>query len=199
MEAAIISACVAGVISGIGVWISYRLVVTARRTVADHLKFGAALRSAEHSIREIKGFCSEAEQLRNASWKLLTEVTGLQKERQDNFEVLRLQGYESQFGKVCNRFFQTWAIVQAEVPDTAVEALKELRLQCKNEAEEVLNILSGLKELKKRNARGGGVDETLYTLKLRLESLHGNLDRILFTMMMARDTVLVDTWTGSQG
>ena len=87
---------------------------------------------------------------------------------------------------------------QAEIPDGTVQALKELRLQCKNEAEEVLSILAGLKELKKRNARGGGVDETLYTLRLRLESLHGNLDRILFTMMMARDTVLVDTWTGNR-
>jgi hypothetical protein len=127
----ILSAVVAGAVSLVGLALNLVVARRLRRAAADQLRFTAALRQAEQSIHEIRGFTREADKLHRASWQLLTDVCALQKSRQDNQELLGLLKHENAFAEGCTGFFQSFAIIQAGVPDTAVTSLRELRQQCK--------------------------------------------------------------------
>jgi hypothetical protein len=192
----ILSAAVAGGVSLVGLVLNLFLARQLRRAAADQLRFTAALRQAERSIQEIRGFTGEADKLRRACWHLLTDVCALQKSRQDNQELLSLLKHENAFAEGCTAFFQSFAIVQAGVPDTAITSLRDLRQQCKTEAEEVLRSLADMRALSRHLSRSVSFDEILYNLRLRLENLLSTLDRLAFTVLMARDTILVDAWVG---
>jgi hypothetical protein len=187
---------VAAGVSLIGVLVNLTVARKVRAASADLLRFRAALKEAERSIREIKAFCSEAEKLRDACWQVLTAVCGLQKHRDDNQELLTLSEHEHPFANACHSFFQAFAIVQAGIPDSTVSSIRDLRQQCKAEAEEILRALNELPALIRRAPRAVSFDDTLYSLRLRLENLLSNLDRLFFTALMARDTILVDAWVG---
>jgi glutamine synthetase adenylyltransferase len=196
METVLVAAIVAAGVSSIGLFINLAVARKVRAASADQLRFRAALKEAERSIREIKAFCSEAEKLRDACWQVLTTVCGLQKHRDDNQELLALSEHEAPFASACNAFFQAFAIVQAGISDSTVNSMRDLRQQCKAEAEEVLRALNDLPATVRRAPRVVSFDDTLYSLRLRLENLLSNLDRLFFTVLMARDTILVDAWTG---
>jgi hypothetical protein len=196
MESILIPALVAAGVSSIGVLISLTVARRVQAASSDQLRFRAALKEAERSIREIKTFCNEAEKLRDACWQVLTTVCGLQKHRDDNQELLALSEHEDPFGQASSAFFQAFAILQAGIPDSTVHAMRDLRQQCKSEAEEVLRSLNELSATVRRAPRAVSFDHTLYSLRLRLENLLSNLDRLFFTVLMARDTILVDAWVG---
>jgi hypothetical protein len=192
----ILSAAVAGFVSLVGLALNFALARRLRRAAADQLRFTAALRQAERSIQEIRSFIGEADKLRRACWQLLTDVCALQKSRQDNQELLGLLKHEGTFAEGCTGFFQSFAIVQAGIPDAAVASLRDLRQQCKTEAEEVLRSLADLRALSRHLSRSVSFDDILYNLRLRLENVLSTLDRLSFTVLMARDTILVDAWVG---
>ncbi len=195
-ETIILSAAVAGIVSSVGLALNLMLSQRLRRAAADQLRFTTALRQAERSIQEIRAFTTEADKLRGAGWQLLTDVCALQKSRQDNQELLGLLKHENPFAEACTAFFQSFAIVQAGVPDTAITSLRDLRQQCKTEAEEVLRSLAELRAVSRHPSRSVSYDDILYNLRLRLENLLSTLDRLSFTVLMARDTILVDAWVG---
>jgi hypothetical protein len=195
-ETLLVSAAVAGVVSLLGLVLNLALAGRLRRAAADQLRFSAALRQAERSIQEIRGFTGEADKLRRACWQMLTDVCALQKSRQDNQELVGLLKHEHGFAEACTALFQSFAIVQAGVPETAVTSLRDLRQQCRTEAEEVLRSLAECRALAKHQSRTVSFDELLYNLRLRLENLLTTLDRLSFTVIMARDTILVDAWVG---
>jgi hypothetical protein len=56
--------------------------------------------------------------------------------------------------------------------------------------------LSDLRALSRHLPRSVSYDDILYNLRLRLENLLSTLDRLSFTVLMARDTILVDAWVG---
>jgi len=192
----ILSATVAGIVSLVGLGLNLALARRLRRAAADQLRFTAALRQAERSIQEIRGFTGQADKLRRACWDLLTAVCDLQKSRQDNQELVGLLKHENAFAEGCTGLFQSFAIVQAGVPDTAVTSLRDLRQQCKTEAEEVLRTMVELRALSRHHSKLVSYDDLLYNLRLRLENLLSTLDRLSFTVLMARDTILVDAWVG---
>jgi hypothetical protein len=199
MDPALLSAGIAAGVSFIGLLINLAVARRVRRASADQLRFSAALKAAEKSIREIRSFTEEAEKLRTACWHLLTEVCGLQKQRQDNEELRKLLRYETPFAAACTAFFQSFAIVQAGIPETTVNSLRDLRQQCKDEAEQVLRTLNEMHGLARLAPRAVSFDDALYNTRLRLENLLTNLDRLYFTVLMARDSILVDAWTGKSG
>jgi hypothetical protein len=196
MDTIILSATVAGIVSLVGLLLNLALARRLRRAAADQLRFTAALQQAERSIQEIRGFTREADKLRRGCWQLLTEVSGLQKSRQDNQELLVLLKHENGFAEACTGLFQSFAIIQAGVPETAIASLRDLRQQCKTEAEEVLRSLAELRAISRHLTRSVSYDDLLYNLRLRLENLLSTLDRLSFTVLMARDTILVDAWVG---
>ena len=69
----ILSATVAGIVSLVGLGLNLALARRLRRAAADQLRFTAALRQAERSIQEIRGFTGQADKLRRACWDLLTD------------------------------------------------------------------------------------------------------------------------------
>jgi hypothetical protein len=196
METALIAALVAAGVSGAGVLVNLAIARRVRTASNDQLRFRAALKEAEKSIREIKAFCGEAEKLRDACWQVLTAVCALQKHREDNQELLALSEHHERFGRSSSSFFQAFAIIQAGIPDSTVTSLRDLRQQCKAEAEEILRVLNDLPAMVRRAPRVVSFDDTLYSLRLRLENLLSTLDRLFFTVLMARDTILVDAWIG---
>lgn len=196
MDPLLVSAAVAGAVSLVGLAVNLAVARGLRRSAADQLRFSAALKQAEKSIGEIRSFTGEADKLRSAGWRLLTDVCALQKSRQDNQELLGLLRHETSFAEGCAGFFQAFTIIQAGIPDTAIASLRDLRQQCKVEAEEVLRRLADLRGLARHMPRSVSFDDTLYNLRLRLENLLSTLDRLSFTVLMARDTILVDAWVG---
>ena len=196
MDPIVVSAAVAGAVSLVGLTINLAVARRLRRAATDQLRFSAALRQAESSIREIRSFTGEADKLRSACWHLLTDVCALQKSRQDNQELLGLLKHEAEFGEGCAAFFQAFAIIQAGIPDTAITSLRDLRQQCKAEAEEVLRTMNDLHALTRHVPRAVSFDDTLYNLRLRLENLLSTLDRLSSTVLMARDSILIDAWVG---
>jgi hypothetical protein len=198
MQSALIAALVAAGVSLVGLLFTLVIVRRVEDASTDQLRFRDALKEAEKSIREIKAFSAEAEKLRGACWQLLTTVSKLQQHREDNQELVILLDHESPFTGACTAFFQAFAIVQAGISEATVNSLRDLRQQCKTEAEEVLRTLGTLHGLVRHAPRGVSFDDTLFNLRLRLENLLGNLDRLFFTVLMARDTILVNAWTGHE-
>jgi hypothetical protein len=135
MEAALISAAIAAIVSILGVLANIRIARATRQSVVDRERVAAAIAETRDSIAHLRTYTADIERLRIAVSMVMMSL-GPHPMLPDQLDKHTI-ALEDQF----HEFFRSWAEVKSEVPSLHIEYVRMCRHDCRNAVDAFIDVL----------------------------------------------------------